>query len=146
MAVYKPLADIEVEAFQWVGDPLSNYALPGWANALALHTPTDNTLQVPCWNGTFAAKPGDWVVRGPAGRVEVLPDEMFSSLFDVDSVELEETRQSAEEKTAVAAEARAAAAQQRHEAVKAKVAAKESAAPAPAHAPAHGQRSAAKEK
>ena len=132
MSLYKVLSDLEVEAFQWKGDPITDYALPGWASNLALHTPTDNMLHVPCWNGTFGARPGDWVVRVPSGAVEVWSDEIFSTMFDVDSVAIEETRRSAEEKTAIAAEARAAAAQQEHEAAKAKAAAKEeAAAPAP---------------
>ncbi len=125
MAVYTPLPDVTVEAFQWLGDPLSAYALPGWANSLALHAPTDSMLHVPCWNGTFAARIGEWVVRGPTGNIDVVPNDVFSALYNVDEVEVIETRRSAEELAAVAAETRALAAKQKHEAAVATVKAKE---------------------
>jgi hypothetical protein len=124
--MYKPLADVEVEAFQWQGDPLGDYILPGWANALGLHTPTDNMLHVPCWNGTFAARAGDWVIRHPNGKVEVRPDDIFSAAYNVDDVEVEETRKTAEEKAAIAADAQAKVAEQKHEAAKARAADRES--------------------
>lgn len=116
MAIYTPLADTAVEAFQWTGDPLSDYVLPGWANTLALHAPSDGTLDVPCWNGTFGARMGDWIVKDMFGAVTVVSNGMFSALYDVDAVAVEETRRTAEEQIALAAEARAAAARQKHDA------------------------------
>lgn len=113
MAVYIPLAEATVEAFQWLGDPFSDYALPGWASGLALHAPTDQMLHVPCWNGTFAARIGEWVVKGPTGDVNVVPDLVFRASYNVDDVEVTETRRTAEESQAVALEARAAADKQR---------------------------------
>lgn len=113
MAVYTPLADAAVEAFQWLGDPLADYALPGWANGMALHAPTDQMLHVPCWNGTFAARIGEWVVKGPTGDVSVMPDLVFRAMYDADDVDVTETKRTAEESHAVAMEARAAADKQR---------------------------------
>jgi len=117
MAVFTPLADATVEAFQWVGDPLSAYNLPGWANNLSLHAPTDQMLHVPCWNGTFAARIGEWIVRGPTGDVSVVPDDVFRAMYNVDDVEVEETRETAEESDARAKEARAIADKQRAEGI-----------------------------
>lgn len=113
MTVYTPLPDATVDAFQWVGDPLGDYNLPGWANNLALHAPTDQMLHVPCWNGTFAARIGDWVVRDQSGAVTVLPDTMFRAMYNADDVEAENGKSTAVESRARATEARAAADEQR---------------------------------
>lgn len=85
MAVYTVITDTKVEAFKWLGDPLLDYDLPGWAKGLALHAPTDGTLHVPCWNGTFLAKPGDWIVRDPIGAVSVVPSDMFAATYALDT-------------------------------------------------------------
>jgi hypothetical protein len=113
MAVYTPLADATVEAFQWLGDPFSDYNLPGWASGMALHAPTDQMLHVPCWNGTFAARIGEWVVKGPTGDVNVVPDEVFRASYNADEVDVSETKRTAEESHAIAMEARAEADKQR---------------------------------
>ncbi len=115
MAVYTPLADATVEAFQWLGDPFSEYNLPGWTSSLALHAPSDQMLHVPCWNGTFAARIGEWVVKGPTGDVNVVPDLVFRASYNVDDVDVIETKRIAEESHAVAMEARAAADKRRAE-------------------------------
>ena len=113
MAVYTPLPGATVEAFQWLGDPLADYNLPGWAVSLALHAPSDSTLHVPCWNGTFGAKVGDWIVKDSLGNVSVVPDAVFAASYNVDDVAVEETRKSAVERRAEAAEAKALAAEER---------------------------------
>jgi hypothetical protein len=113
MATYTPLAGVTVEAFQWLGDPLSDYTLPGWAGSLSMHTSSDQTLYVPCWNGTFAARISEWVVRNPTGELNIVPDVTFRTMYDVDAVDVTDTRRTAEESRAVALEARAAADKQR---------------------------------
>jgi hypothetical protein len=91
MAIFKPLADAEVEAIQWRGAWTDEDYVPGWLSRLASHEPSDMTIHVPCWNGTFAARPRDWIVRSPDGTVNVISDDSFRSLYDADNPEDDET-------------------------------------------------------
>lgn len=111
MATYTPLPEATVEAFQWIGDPLADYTLPGWANGLALHAPTDQMLHVPCYNGTFAARVGDWIVRDQLGNISVVPNAIFELGYNVFDVQVEETRKTADVRRAEAAELRASVAE-----------------------------------
>jgi hypothetical protein len=67
---------VVLDAFQW---PMSGYVLPFWALPLSLQT--DGTaLFVPCWNGTMAALPSNWIGQGPTGNTFVLPNNLFNSI------------------------------------------------------------------
>ncbi len=106
MTTFTQVGGVTVDAFQWNGDPLSGYDLPGWARVMALHAPSDGTLHVPCSIGTFSARPGDWVWQGPDGSVYVSTDAFFSAMFNT-VPDSESSDGSEEPKTA--AERRAAA-------------------------------------
>lgn len=91
MATYAQVGNVTVEAFQWVGDPLSGYDLPGWTNgSAALHAPTNGMLEVTCHDGRTNARIGDWVVRYETGTVDIIPDELFRLYFNVGPVEAAE--------------------------------------------------------
>lgn len=85
MALYTQVGGVQVEAFQWQGDPLDGYELPGWARAKGFHAPSDGTLQVRCETGTFPAFPGDWVWMAPDGTIHVAKDSLFSAMFDTEN-------------------------------------------------------------
>ncbi len=88
MATYKPLASVSVEAFQWLGDPLSGYDMPGWINGGAnIHAPTNGMLDITCYGGRSSAKSGDWIVRYADGSLGIIPDVLFRSYYDVAPVE-----------------------------------------------------------
>jgi hypothetical protein len=79
---------ISVDAFQWLGGTLSTstVVLPIWAKQLALHSPGDGTLHVPCGpgQGTLAANPTDWVVQTSPGStiIDILPNSLFTVMFN----------------------------------------------------------------
>jgi len=81
MAAHTQIGGVSVDAFQWNGGQLGNYALPAWASALALQTPGDGTLDVPTFRGTFKASIGDWIARYSTGHIEIMSNTSFFSLY-----------------------------------------------------------------
>jgi hypothetical protein len=85
VAVHTQKGSITVDAFQWLGGTLStsSVVLPIWAKQIALHSPGDGTLHVPCpGQGTQAANPTDWVVfTTGVGFIDILPATTFSTLY-----------------------------------------------------------------
>lgn len=75
--VAKTQLGITVEAFQWTGGSLINYTVPIWLKTVAVQDNGDGTLSVPCANGVFSVRPGDWIFQSTSGYIYVLPvDEM----------------------------------------------------------------------
>lgn len=81
MAAHTQIGGVVVDAFQWNGGLLASYALPWWANGIALQTPGDGNLDVPTPRGTFMARPADWVVRYAVGHIEIMGPLAFASLY-----------------------------------------------------------------
>jgi hypothetical protein len=88
MAVYEPRGEHVVDAFQWLGGSLADYAdLPFWAKGIALHTPGDGSLNVPLRAGTSSVMPGQWVMISPDGGIDAMPDARFREFYDVEKAE-----------------------------------------------------------
>jgi hypothetical protein len=83
MAAHATRNAIACDGFQWLGGTLSTSAvvLPYWAKALALHSPGDGSLHVPCPSGTDSCQPNSWVVRFSDGAIEILSNAMFTAYF-----------------------------------------------------------------
>lgn len=103
MAVYQHNTGVSVEAFQWVGDPLGGYDLPGWTNGSpSLHAPTNGMLEVTCYDGRTNARIYDWIVRYETGDIDIIPDRLFRLCFNVAPVENAERQKAAAEAKAEA--------------------------------------------
>jgi hypothetical protein len=81
MATHTQIGSVQVDAFQWVGGSLGNYALPAWASALPMQTPGDGSLHVPTPRGTFRANVGDWAVRLSTGHIDIMSNNSFTTLY-----------------------------------------------------------------
>ncbi len=88
MVAHVQKGSVSIDAFQWLGGTLSTstVTLPVWAKLLALHSPGDGTLHVPCGpgQGTQAANPTDWVIQttGASTVIDILPNSLFTVLYN----------------------------------------------------------------
>lgn len=86
MVAHVQKGGVSCDAFQWLGGTLSSslVTLPIWAKSIALHSPGDGTLHVPCGQGqgTLLANPTDWVLyTSSTGFIDIMPAATFSTFF-----------------------------------------------------------------
>jgi hypothetical protein len=81
-ATYVQTADATVEALQWQGGLLSDYALPPWFQRLAPQATGNDTIQLPNRSGRTGAVPGDWIVFD-GEDVSIVPDAAFRARYKV---------------------------------------------------------------
>ncbi len=85
MAAHTTTGSVAVDAFQWLGGILNTsvVVLPVWAKRIAMHSPGDGTLHVPCPGaGTQMANPTDWVVWQPTtGFIDIIPNATWVLMF-----------------------------------------------------------------
>jgi len=74
----------DVEAFQWTGEAEPAWLLEMMEGASVLvqrDAGAGNYLHVTGENGYFNVRHGDWLVRMPDGRLEIVPDAMFREQY-----------------------------------------------------------------
>jgi hypothetical protein len=73
---------VVVEAWQYTGDGLIP-EIPPTKQREVDHPEDGKRLLIETLEGTMAARPGDWVIRGTAGEYYPCASEIFSEIYDL---------------------------------------------------------------